>query len=131
MEVTELVDEWTEIMSSLPGFELDTIKTMIGGRSELLLGMLHSFLNDFAGESSVIVSSIQKNQIATAEKQLHRLKGAAGSLGAKELHQACEILDAQLKLGSYSADSLNDWLKIHDKTMVTLANMLTKWEGKT
>lgn len=123
-------DDWDQIADAMPEFDFATLKTMIGGRSELLISMLHSFLTDFAAEAPAIVSGINKGRIEAAEKQLHRLKGAAGSLGAKELHQACEELDAQLKKGSYTPESLSHWLKVFDETLVTLADTLTKWEEK-
>jgi PAS domain S-box-containing protein len=123
-------NDWSYIEDALPGFNLSTLKTMIGGRADLLMGMLQSFFNDFAGESTAIMSRIQKQEIPEAEKLLHRLKGAAGSLGAQKLHQACETLDSQLKKGDYNPDSLNKWLKVYDRTMVILAEALTKLEGR-
>lgn len=124
-------DDWATIEAVLPEFEFSMLKTMIGGRTDLLIGMLQFFLTDFANESDAIMSHIQKNELPEAEKRLHRLKGASGSLGAKQLHQACEMLDSQLKKGSYSAESLDTWLKIYDSTLVRLAQVLSKQEGKT
>ncbi len=126
----EASNDWADIEDDLPGFDLRMLKTMIGGSSEILQSLLQTFFADCAGESSVIMASIQKPDLVVAEKQLHRLKGAAGNLGAKALHQACEALDAQLKKGSYSAESLQVWLKTFDETMLTLGNMLVKWEEK-
>ncbi len=123
-------NSWAEIEEELPGFDLCALKTMIGGDSGILRALLQTFFADFAGESSVIMASIQQPDLALAEKQLHRLKGSAGNLGAKRLHQASETLDAQLKKGSYSHESLQAWLKVFDETMVMLANLLVKWGEK-
>jgi hypothetical protein len=50
-------------------------------------------------------------------------KGAAGNLGAKDLHRASAALDAQLESGHYDATTLANWIRIFDRTMATLAEL--------
>lgn len=121
-------DDWSAIQDELPEFDFGTLKTMIGGRVDLLTSMLQQFLDDFSGDSMTIKSHLQNQEISDAELLLHRFKGAAGSIGAKKLHQASQVLDSQLKQGSYDAESLSIWLNLFDRTMTTLGEFIKKFE---
>jgi CheY-like chemotaxis protein/HPt (histidine-containing phosphotransfer) domain-containing protein len=110
----------------LPGFELTNILELLNGNQEKLVSMLGRFKEQFSGDTAALVSKIKAGELVAAEKQLHKLKGAAGNLGAQELHQICAVLDAQLVNGHYDAETLAQWIETFDRTMMTISDMLSR-----
>lgn len=119
----EKQDIWAELAKSLPGFELKRLKAIVHGDSERYLRMLASFREHFATESSIIVTEITAGNSDAAKIRLHKLKGAAGNLGAIELYQACSALELQLANENYNPEVLSRWTKVFNKTM----NALSLW----
>jgi PAS domain S-box-containing protein len=117
---------WSDLADKLPGFELRDIMTILNGDQAKLVRMLAAFQEQFVGEAPAIADKIKAGELALAEKLLHRLKGAAGNLGAQDLHQASAALNAQLVNGKYQAETLAHWVETFDKTMTTLADMLSQ-----
>ena len=116
-------EAWADLADKLPGFGLQDIMTMLSGNQAQLLRMLATFREQFIAEASVIASKIADGDLADAKMRLHTLNGAAGNLGAKELHQAGAMLDVQLGNGGYDAAILKHWIETFGKTMDTLAAM--------
>jgi CheY-like chemotaxis protein len=119
-------EAWSDLADSLPGFDLGNIMLMLSGNRTQLLRMLGTFREQFVAEASAIAAQISDGELTAAEKRLHTLKGAAGNLGAKDLHQACAALDAQLMGGHYDATTFAHWLRTFDRTMSTLATLLAQ-----
>jgi PAS domain S-box-containing protein len=124
-------EAWFDLAEKLPGFELKDIMIMLAGDRQRLIRMLNAFREQFAAEASVIAARITSGELAVAEKRLHTLKGAAGNLGAKELHQASAILDAQLINGSCDPETLRHWIEAFGRTMATLSAMLVVFPPDT
>ncbi len=129
--VQESREAWSDLADRLPGFELRDIMTMLGGSQEKLVRMLSAFRELFIDDAAVIAAKITAGELAVAQKSLHALKGAAGNLGAHELHQACAALDTQLVSGKYDTDTLAHWLKVFDRTMTILADMQNRQSSLT
>jgi PAS domain S-box-containing protein len=117
---------WSDLADKLPGFELRDIMTILNGDQAKLVRMLTAFQEQFVDEAPAIADKIKAGELALAEKLLHRLKGAAGNLGAQSLHQASAALDAQLVNGKYEVETLTHWVETFDKTMTSISNMLSR-----
>jgi CheY-like chemotaxis protein len=122
---------WSDLADELPGFELRDIMMMLNGDQAKLVRMLAAFQEQFLGEAPSIADKIEAGELVVAEKQLHRLKGAAGNLGAQSLHQASAALDAQLVNGKYEVETLAHWSETFDRTMTSIANMLCRQTSET
>ena len=121
-------DNWVSIEQSLPDFDLANLKKLIGGDSHLLVSMLQTFMEDCTKTPTMIRQALQEDQLAVAKKHLHKLKGAAGSLGAIVLHQASEELDGQLKAGLYTPETLAKWQSSLDATIQEIAKLTSRFD---
>jgi two-component system sensor histidine kinase/response regulator len=74
--------------TELPGFELQRMRTLLGGKQELLTKLLSQFNDQFSGAVNELAMLLQQGNKAGMVALLHAIKGAAGNLGAIELHQA-------------------------------------------
>jgi|GEM_PF-6228390 len=61
------------------------------------MNLLRQFSEQFATASETITDLIAQSQYEEATQQLHKLKGAAGNLGAMDLHRHAEALEQKLK----------------------------------
>ena len=123
-------DDWDAVEDALPEFNIKKLKTMIGGNASLLKEILRTFLEDCRKESDEISRLLEAQRITEAERQLHKLKGAAGSLGASVLHAASEKLDAELKQGAYRTQALSDWKAAVDNTVQALSAAVASYDKK-
>ncbi|TAK62602.1 response regulator [Methylobacter sp.] len=114
-----------EAWFDLPGFELKGIMSALHGNQEKLGRLLGAFREQLVIEAPIIATQIEYRNLVDAHKQLHALTGIAGNLGAKEFHQACTVLNAQLQSGKFNDTTLADWIRISDKTISTLSATLT------
>ena len=112
-----------DLAARLPGFELTDIMTMLAGDQDRLIGMLGQFREQFLTEGPAIAALITKGDLPEAEQRLHKLKGAAGNLGANDLHRACAELDNQLVSGVYDTVTLAHWLETLSSTLATIADL--------
>jgi len=92
---------------SLPGFNLDNLLLMLGGNRKLTTELLQSFAEDMAGMPDAIERAAAAGQYDTASELVHKIKGAAGNIGAVDLHVAAARLDLDFRNGLY--DKGNCW----------------------
>jgi HPt (histidine-containing phosphotransfer) domain-containing protein len=92
--------------------------------------MLIEFREQFIVEAPLIEAKIRAGELQIAERHLHTLKGAAGNLGAKVLHQACIALDTELVNGKYEPATLAHWQEALDKTMTAIATLQSEKASK-
>lgn len=116
-------EAWSDLADKLPGFELSDLMIMLSGNQKQLVRMLTVFRERYVDEAPAIAAQIAEGDMEAAKKRLHMFKGAAGNLGARDLHRASAALDAQLESGHYDATTLANWLRIFDRTMATLAEL--------
>ncbi|MGR9014756.1 MAG: PAS domain S-box protein, partial [Gammaproteobacteria bacterium] len=117
-------EAWSALADMLPGFKLDGIMLMLHGNQEQLAAMLGAFREQFIDEAATIAVKITAGELIEAKNRLHTLKGAAGNLGAKDLHQACDAMDDQLADNKHNAATLANWVDVFDRTMETIVKML-------
>ncbi|CAK0748935.1 two-component system, sensor histidine kinase and response regulator [Gammaproteobacteria bacterium] len=94
----------TDILSDqLPGVDLDMAIQRMSGNRDLLVNLLKQFGEQFAMASETITGLIAQGQYEGAAQQLHKLKGAAGNLGAIQLHHHATALEQELQNGQLPA----------------------------
>ena len=74
----------------------DGIKRM-GGSKELYLRVLQSFAAESAGVADQLKEALAAGDFERGEQIVHKMKGSAGSIGAKKLHAASLELQQSLK----------------------------------
>jgi CheY-like chemotaxis protein/HPt (histidine-containing phosphotransfer) domain-containing protein len=112
-----------EPTSHVPEFDLDELLDKLGGSQELMVKMLLSFKQDNPGTIAEIARNLQSGKIDVAESLLHTLKGVAGFLCAKELFEASEAFDSNLKQGNYQPEMLAEWLDINQRAMTAISKI--------
>ncbi len=80
----------------LPGVNMEIAKKMLSGNSELFRKLLLKFIDGYSEASGKIADLIGSDDIESAHRMAHSIKGVAGSLGMTEL-QACSA-DLELTL---------------------------------
>ena len=90
------------LVDQLPGFDIEFAIQQLRGNYDLLLTLLKQFGEQFSTATETIKGLIAKGQHKEATQQLHKLKGAAGNLGATELHRHAGLLEQELKSGQLS-----------------------------
>ena len=78
---------------------VDGLDRVMGDR-DLYTRMLRRFRKDYMGGDGPIRIAIDAGDRALAHRLSHTLKGAAGMIGARPLHQAACALETALRTGS-------------------------------
>ncbi|HEY0490032.1 MAG TPA: Hpt domain-containing protein [Telluria sp.] len=78
---------------------VDGLDRVMGDR-DLYTRMLRRFRKDYTGGDGPIRTAIDAGDRALAHRLSHTLKGAAGMIGARPLHQAACALETALRTGS-------------------------------
>lgn len=86
--------------------------------------LLQTFLNDFTDADVTLTQYIQAGDFDQARRHVHTLKGAVGNIGGKDLHEACLVLERELKNNSYSPIALNAMLQALADTMAACASIV-------
>ena len=98
-EVAESTPKTDILPDHLPGFDLDLAIRRMGGNRALLVELMKLFGEQFATVSKTITGLITQGQHEEAGRQIHKLKGVAGNLGAMDLYYHAETLEQELKDG--------------------------------
>jgi HPt (histidine-containing phosphotransfer) domain-containing protein len=81
----------------------DGLDRIMGDRG-LYFKMLWRFKHDHHGAVKQIEDAVNTDQYAAAKLKVHTLKGAAGMIGARELHGLATKLEASLRAQAQAAD---------------------------
>ena len=117
--------DWTDLAEALPGFDLENIKFIVGGQREVLLSFLQEFYTESKGESLVVADLLRQGDNQAAQRIVHTLKGVSGSLGAMQLHTACDEFSNQLKLQCFEPATLEHWQAVFEQTMSSIKALNT------
>ncbi len=117
--------DWTDLAEALPGFDLENIKFIVGGQREVLLSFLQEFYTESKGESLVVADLLRQGDTQAAKRVVHTLKGVSGSLGAMQLHTACDEFSHQLKLQCFESATLEHWQSVFEQTMSSIKALNT------
>jgi CheY-like chemotaxis protein len=98
-EFTAAVTEPTvdELPDSLPGFDLDEGLKRLQGNRTLYKKLLTGFATSYATAVADIQSAVGKQEWEQAQHRVHDIKGLAGNLAARQLHDSAAEFEQLLK----------------------------------
>ena len=85
---------------SLPGFDLDEGLNRVGGDRNLYKKLLYAFHSDNRQVVLRIREALQQNDLVSAQKMVHAIKGLSGNLSANRLFKSAKELEQELKQGT-------------------------------
>ena len=119
IETLIITDEWAELAIQLPRFDLDVVKQIMGSRA-LFMSLLGVFLQQYSEQANTLKGLFDEGNFQAALSLIHEIKGVAGNLGARELYQATERFEIEIKNDTYNADHYHAWRKLYDDTVVDI-----------
>jgi len=124
IQVEKLFDELDRLTSDRPvalaapetsqptatpqAFDYESALERVEGDAELLNDLIGIFLDDLPNQSSALHKAVEAQDAIRIEHEAHRLKGAAGSLGAKAVAECAARLEATCR-GKNLAAARSDW----------------------
>jgi two-component system sensor histidine kinase/response regulator len=85
---------------AIAGIDTEGALKRLGGKRERYEGLLQKFADKQAGTIRAVRNALASGDVATAERDIHSLRGAAATLGASALAEAAEKAEQSLKEGS-------------------------------
>ena len=89
----------TLLPDTLTGIDIQDGLTRVGGNRKLYLSILGKFRHSQADVPQQITQALAGQDRATAERLAHTLKGVAGNLGARHLHEVARKLEQAISTG--------------------------------
>ena len=83
----------------LDGIDIKTGLRRTGGNRALYSELLKDFIADHGKDHQAIVDALAQNDIKTAHRTAHTLKGVAGGIGALSLYESAQKVETDLKEG--------------------------------
>ena len=99
---------------------LSNLLLMINQDEELASRLLFSFKENMSGTLDEIEHLLNNNEFNAARELLHKIKGAAGNIGAERLHVASEAFERELKAERPTSQSLHNFREAFDQTMTEI-----------
>ena len=101
-ELEEAVGEKTSplFLPEIPGVDVTTGLRRMGGNLKGYLGLLTKFHANQGGAAGAIRKALADQDMATAERFAHTLKGVSGAIGADSLQEKAEALESAIKESS-------------------------------
>jgi two-component system sensor histidine kinase/response regulator len=93
--------------ASIPGLDLQAGLRRVLGKRLRYMAMLRGFVSNQAPVAREIQTALAQNDLKTAERMSHTLKGLAGNIGATGLQQKAGELEKQLREGGASKHSMD------------------------
>ncbi len=87
-----------KLPQSMEGFNLEGGLATVGGNEALYISLLRKFADRYADINKDISDCIQNNDIETAIRHAHTVRGIAANLGAEALSSAAEALEKAIAL---------------------------------
>ncbi len=82
-----------KLPDSLAGFNLNNGLAAVAGNVELYISLLRKFADRYATINEEITACLQENDMETAIRHAHTVRGIAANLGAEDLSSAAEALE--------------------------------------
>jgi len=86
-------------LQAISGFDPDLGLKQMSGNAPLFLSLLGKFAHAHSKEISRLRQALQQGDLVQAGRLVHGIKGAAGTLGAEQLHALAKILEQSIKAG--------------------------------
>ena len=88
-----------KLPGSLEGIDIAEGLRRVGGNRKLYRKLLVEFFQDHREDVHAIRKALDQDDLETAQRIAHTIKGVSGSIGAGDLHRDAESLDSALKEG--------------------------------
>jgi len=109
----------------IKGLDTEDGLSRLRGNRKLYRNLLIKFVNEFAFSARLINDKLAVNDIQTAQRIAHTVKGAAGNLGAKELQKKAFVLELEMKKDSTEIDK-----ESIDSFNISLQNLINEISEK-
>ena len=86
----------------IPGVDIKKGMSLMGGNYDLYLQALAAFHADAEEKISEIDASLESGSISLYTTHIHGLRGAAATIGAKELTETAEVLEQAGNRGDWA-----------------------------
>ena len=106
----------------LPGIDISGALARLAGNRTLLSKLLLRFATDYAGVLAEVNALLQDQKIEMAARLLHRIKGAASTLGAMELAHAANQFESDIRAGRTQEVSRKEFIHRFNNTLKTISN---------
>ena len=83
---------------TLPGIDIPAGLERLGGDRRLFIRLLLGFSHDYADVTDEIKAALSRNDMDTAIRLAHTVKGVSGNLSAKDLYAVASELEKSIKL---------------------------------
>ena len=91
-------------LPAVPGLDASDGLSRVGGNQKLYSKLLRAFADEQRRTPEQVAEALARNDIVTAERLAHTLKGVAGNLGARDVQAAASKLEQLLHDRSASGD---------------------------
>jgi len=127
--------EKTVLPENLAGIDINVGLRRTGGNRILYSKLLKDFITDHGSDCQVITEALAKDDIKTAHRTAHTLKGVGGGIGAQALYESAQKLETAFKerqsrgvqvLIEKVAQDLREIVKDLQNTMVPQPSVKTK-----
>ncbi|WP_295454581.1 PAS domain-containing protein [uncultured Thiodictyon sp.] len=93
-----------EEFPQVAGIDRASAARLLAGNRTLFLDLLERFAQEFAGVVATTRQALAAGDLVTAARQMHTLKGGAGTLAALDLSEAAELLEGAIERGATDLD---------------------------
>ena len=111
---------------AIVGIDTEGALKRLGGKRERYEGLLRKFADKQSGSVTAVRTALAAGDRAGAERELHSLRGAAGSLGAITIAEAAAAAEQSLKV---SADLEISLRTLEDSLAAVVASIRSKLPG--
>jgi len=84
-------------LPTLPGFDVESSLTRVGGNRKLYKKLLIKFRDDYSNSFEEIQRALENSNLEDAERYAHTVKGVAGNIGVNKLHKIAGDLEAAIR----------------------------------
>ena len=121
-------EEATEaVPTAVDGIDMEAALQRLGGNEDLLINVLGEFPGLFGDTVPDIREALGREDMETAERLAHTLKGAAGTIGAEAVQNAA--MEVELAIGEDALDNLDELIDHVDATLNALLESLRAFNG--
>ncbi len=109
------------VLSDLPGFNLRNLLKMFGNNQKNAIRMLFTFQDNMSDLAEQLTLSLDAGDFTAAIELVHKLKGAAGNVGAVVLNGVAQQLENELNQGIHP--SLKKFQVAYDQAMAVITHL--------
>ena len=116
-----------EVPTAVDGIDMEAALQRLGGNEDLLINVLGEFPGLFGDTVPDIREALGREDVETAHRLAHTLKGAAGTIGAETVQNAA--MELELAIGEGALDNLDELIDHVDATLNALLESLRAFNG--